>query len=127
MRWTIYQAEGLAGVAVGQQGGSEIRSRISAFLSACQDRYPPLQRELRERLSGFGEHRDFSESFTLRLPGRLIDKLLRWCITDGNHLQDIRRENARSLWSIIFSGPIPTFYRYQASEGTYQTESYQRQ
>jgi hypothetical protein len=47
---------------------------------------------------------------------------LRWCITDGSHLQDERRDNARELWRVLFKGRLPDFVRWSPSAQCYEED-----
>ena len=91
---------------------STVAQRTGTFLSGCKSKYPHVSRELEEGLTDFIKRlRAGAATPFLKLDA--IKLLLRWCITDGNHLQDFRRDNARALWQVLFRGPFPDFYRYR--------------
>jgi hypothetical protein len=86
----------------------QIRHLIGAFVMACQSRYPGISHHLRRvllRMKDLLPHE-------VRLTYRSMKPFLRWCITDGRHLQDERRDNARRLWEALFTGPFPDFVRW---------------
>ena len=56
------------------------------------------------------------------MPHEALNKFLRWCITEGPHLQDERRENARALWRVMFRGTFPDFVRWGNSTQDYEED-----
>jgi hypothetical protein len=100
-----------------------IRHHVDAFWSACElapgrFRRPGLNKVLRNLLSDLRG----GSSNQVPFPFEALKRLLRWCITEGRHLQDERRDNARALWRVLFKGRVPDFVRWNPATEDYEED-----
>jgi hypothetical protein len=101
---------------------SAIVRKTEAFLSGCKSISPGVRRELEDGLTNFIRDLKTGAKAAPILKLNAIKFLLRWCVTDGRHLQDFRKDNARALWRVLFRGAVPDFYRYDAQTGEYRED-----
>jgi hypothetical protein len=111
MKWMQTGTRGLSACnAFTEEETVAIKRQIDAFLAACKKRYPGIDKNLEQVLSKFSNN--LPQGGTLS--HRALKLFLRWCITEGGHLQDERRDIACRLWATLFPGPIPHFYWYNS-------------
>jgi len=117
MQWTIVGTRGdmMYADMTGEEAAT-IRRYIETFVASCKKHYPGLNKNVLRSLNKMTE--TLPGSGVLRY--ECLKLLLRWCITEGRHLQDERRDNARKLWRALFSGRLPDFYRYNAVTEEYE-------
>jgi hypothetical protein len=100
----------------------EIKRCAQAFWSACegrvlgQFRHPGLSKDLQKVLIVL---RELTPDKQIRFSYKSLKPFLRWCITEGLHLQDERRDNARELWGALFVGHLPDFVQWSPSSTDY--------
>lgn len=99
----------------------QLKRCAQAYWRSCevvpgQFRHPGLSKDLRKPLSVL---MDLTPSKQVRFSYNALKPFLRWCVTDGAHLQDERRDRARELWSKLFVGRLPDFVRWSPTEQTY--------
>jgi hypothetical protein len=93
----------------------------------CESKYPGVRRQLEDWLNDFIRDLKAGPTAAPILSLDAIKFLLRWCVTDGRHLQDFRRDNARALWRVLFRGTIPEYYQYDAQHEEYREDAMGRE
>jgi len=102
---------------------SAIVQKTGAFLLGCKSKYPGVRRQLEAGLNEFIRDLKAGPAAAPILSLDAIKFLLRWCVTDGRHLQDFRRDNARALWRVLFRGAVPEYYQYDAQREEYREDA----
>ena len=120
MRWTRYGIwDDLRCTQTTQEELLDLRRKVEAFLLSCKNRYPAVSKDLADALVSLVEHLVPGENDQAVFRYASYKHLLRWSITDGRHLQDHRRDNARALWRSLFCGPIPRFIQWNTMTKAY--------
>ena len=120
MRWNrIDFTDCLICEEISPEEGRAIAQSVEAFIAGCKSKYPGIRRELKEGLTRFVQELRSNVPASSNLTLGAVRLLLRWCTTEGNHLQDFRRDSGRALWNVLFRGPIPDYYRYRPQTGDY--------
>lgn len=120
MRWKRYgSSDDLACTQITEEESQDLKRKVEAFILSCKNRYPAVSGDLADALSSLVEHLVPGERNSMVFRYASYKHLLRWSVTEGRHLQDHRRDNARALWRSLFRGAIPQFYRWNTMTKTY--------
>lgn len=120
MKWELSTRNGLLCTRTDENELAEFKRFTDVFLGLCASSYPGVDRRLRENLRNMKESLRPSCLCHVVFKKAAIERLLRWCITDGQHLQDSRRECARQIWGVLFRGEFPRFLQGKPLDGTYE-------
>ncbi len=122
MQWQELSGDGLLCVGASKNEISAVKRNVGAFI-ACRDIGRGISKELVKSFRRFCDAlEDIENAGSPILNKRNLGLLLGWVATEGPQYQDIRKDNARSLWHTLFRGSIPSFRRWNPAVKGYEED-----